>query len=272
MAGPASARELSSARELLRPDQGFGIGDLRRVAIWGIVAAGALMVAAVASTTAVGINRLMQAAGQLQEAARPTAGKPPRPFDAREGQRLAESVLLLANDRERLAERINAVEHSLESITGSIARISKAAEAAAERPAPAFPAMSAEGPPAEEATASVNTAAAAPAASRPPLPQPAPAPEPAGKSEFGLDLGTGGSIEVLRALWAKARQQHATALDGLRPIVHLRENRRTGTIELRLVAGPLPTAIAAARLCTKFTATGAACQPAPYDGQRLAAR
>jgi hypothetical protein len=50
----------------------------------------------------------------------------------------------------------------------------------------------------------------------------------------------------------------------------VREGKRPGEIELRLVAGPLGNAGAAARLCAALAAAGKACQPAVYDGQRLA--
>jgi len=41
---------------------------------------------------------------------------------------------------------------------------------------------------------------------------------------------------------------------------------------LRLVAGPLPDAGAAAQLCASLTPMGLFCQPAMYDGQHLAVR
>ena len=50
----------------------------------------------------------------------------------------------------------------------------------------------------------------------------------------------------------------------------VRESTRPGGVELRLVAGPLANASLAARLCGAFANTGAACQPAVFDGQRLA--
>jgi hypothetical protein len=177
-----------------------------------------------------------------------------------------------------LLARLTAVEHSVENVTGSVARMSKAVEeaskrtAAAERPAASLPAISVEPSPADESTASVNPAAEVHAAERLPVSPSPPASEPESKPEFGLDIGGGGTIEGLRTLWAKARQQHAAALEGLRPVVHLRESRRAGGVELRLVAGPLPSAAAAAKLCATLNAAGAACRPAVFDGQRLAAR
>ena len=95
---------------------------------------------------------------------------------------------------------------------------------------------------------------------------------PGSKTEFGLDLGGASTIEGLRALWSHGPAAARPLLEGLRPVVQLRESRAPGGIELRLVAGPLPNAAAAARLCATLTAAGAPCQPAVFDGQRLAAR
>jgi hypothetical protein len=259
--------------------------DLWRVAAWGLAAAAALTIAAFAITAAVGIDRLMQAAGQQQGVVKSTGDKPSPPLDAREGQRLAESVRLLADDRDRLLARINAVERSIDTITGSVVRMSKVVEAATERrvsasvpdrgrtaAAPSPEAPSSEAATAEESTASVD----ADAGLHPPLPVPLPQARPASdqtaKTEFGLDIGGGGTLAGLRTLWATARQRYPTVLNGLRPVVHLRDSRRAGGIELRLVAGPLPNAAAAARLCATLNAAGAACQPAVFDGQQLAAR
>ena len=307
--GKRSVAESTGSAERAQFGATFGMGELWRVAIWGLAAATALSVAAFASTTTVGTDRLMQAAGQLQEVIRPTANKPLRPLNAREGQRLAESIQTLAEDRERLHARIGALEQSIDNVTGSLARMSKTLEAAVERPASAAAeqtapaaaapapvssstpaaaptptqtsqtpaptptaAPSADVPPLEDSTASVNAAVGQQAPVRVPVPRSPPAPDPQAKAEFGLDIGGGVSIEGLRALWSKARQQHAPMLEGLRPVVHLRESRRSGGIELRLVAGPLPSAAAAARLCATLNAAGTPCRPAVYDGQRLAAR
>jgi hypothetical protein len=50
----------------------------------------------------------------------------------------------------------------------------------------------------------------------------------------------------------------------------IREGAKPGMLELRLVAGPLGNAVAAARMCATLTAAGLTCQPAIFDGQRLA--
>jgi hypothetical protein len=92
------------------------------------------------------------------------------------------------------------------------------------------------------------------------------------KIEFGLDIGGAGSIAGLRTLWATALRRHASQLEGLEPIVHMRERPKPAGPELRLVAGPIANAATAARLCAAIAAAGALCQPALYDGQRLALR
>ena len=93
------------------------------------------------------------------------------------------------------------------------------------------------------------------------------------KTEFGVDLGGDRTVDALRALWTSLRAgRHATLFAGLRPLVAIREGGKPGTMELRLVVGPLVNAGAAARLCGTLAAAGLACQPAVFDGQRLALR
>jgi hypothetical protein len=99
---------------------------------------------------------------------------------------------------------------------------------------------------------------------------PAGAESVATKTEFGVDLGTNATIEGLRALWARLKANQPGLLEGLRPVMALREGQRGGAPELRLIAGPLANASVAARLCAALGAAGQACQPAVFDGQRLA--
>ena len=90
------------------------------------------------------------------------------------------------------------------------------------------------------------------------------------KTEFGVDLGGNTSIEGMRALWTNLKASQPGLLEGLRPVISLREGQKGGSLELRLVAGPLVNASIAARLCAAFATAGQACQPAVFDGQRLA--
>jgi hypothetical protein len=98
--------------------------------------------------------------------------------------------------------------------------------------------------------------------------------QPAGatRTEFAIDLGTEPTMDGLRARWVNLRGSHGTSLDGLRPLVSIREGARSGAMELRLVAGPLANAGAAARTCAALQAKGVNCQTTVFDGQRLALR
>ena len=90
------------------------------------------------------------------------------------------------------------------------------------------------------------------------------------KTEFGVDVGGNASIEGLRSLWGTLKSAQPALFDGLRPIIAVREGQKPGAVELRLIAGPLPNASIAARLCAALSTAGQSCQPAVFDGQRLA--
>jgi hypothetical protein len=119
-------------------------------------------------------------------------------------------------------------------------------------------------PAAGQAFASAPPAAESPAAANPAVVEPV-----ATRSEIGVDVGGGATVEALRALWASVKTSAAPLLVNLRPLVVVREVR-PGAVELRLVIGPLANATAAARLCASLAATRRACRPTVFDGQRLA--
>ena len=151
----------------------------------------------------------------------PSGIKPIRPLDAREGRRLAETVRELAADRERLLARIATLEQSIDGITGSIARVEKAAKAADARsrggtaPAPSRPE--------EDVTSSVNRRPACRSCRCRRRRR-----SSVSKTEFGLDLGSATTVEALRTAWAAALRRHGTLLEGLRPVVQMRERPRAG--------------------------------------------
>jgi hypothetical protein len=196
----------------------------------------------------------------------PSGVKPIRPLDAREGHRLAETVRGLAADRERLLARIATLEQNIDGITGSIARVEKTAKAVvpAETAVPPEPTPFAK-PPDEDVTSSATPQSGGS------MPPPPPASK-ATKTEFGLDLGSASTVEALRTAWTAALRRHGMLLEGLRPLVQMRERPRPGGMEFRLIAGPIPNAATAARLCATMTGSGAVCAPAVFDGQRLAVR
>jgi hypothetical protein len=223
-----------------------------------------------------------------------------------ETRRLAEVVRTLRADRERLMARINTLERNLDEVTDSLAHVRAAAAspppsnsavasagAAAITPVQPAPVTSPAPSPAAAASQPSSDAAWTAAVSRPPaamLPSPAPWTPPTqtastsanpheivtgslpARTEVGVDLGGGSNIEALRALWTSIRGKHPALIDGLRPVVSIRDGARPGEVELRLVAGPLLNAATAARLCNSLSALGLACQPALFEGQRLALR
>src|SRR5712671_2618949 len=98
--------------------------------------------------------------------------------------------------------------------------------------------------------------------------EPNPAPEAAPR-EFAIDLAAASNVNALRARWGTIRGAHPALLEGLRPLVPVRESSRPGLTEFHLVAGPLPDPSVAERLCAALTAARTACKVAVFDGQRL---
>lgn len=88
------------------------------------------------------------------------------------------------------------------------------------------------------------------------------------KTEFGVDLGTASSIEGLRALWRAAQTSNKKLMAPLRPVIAIKERSGLG-MQLRLVAGPLTDAAAAARICAVLSENDRPCETAFFDGQRL---
>src|SRR5439155_24089131 len=104
-----------------------------------------------------------------------------------------------------------------------------------------------------EPTPALNTPAPVPTPRPAPQTQ-APLPEPvSGRTEFGIDLGSATTVEGLRVLWINAKARHGGLLEGLRPVMTVRDHARPGGVELRLLAGPLTNATAAARLGAALT-------------------
>lgn len=266
------------------PVRRFEMRDFWRVAFWGVTAAGAVVVTLFVSTTDRGHDRLMAAATHLrllpQKQTPAPVAQAPRPVENAETKQLAEAVKSLAADRDRLLARLNTLERTLD-VTGAVPRTPEPSQTLqAIPPAPPAP------PPqiAQPESVSVQTVLPRPSpqASTPaPQTQAAVTPEPADaatapppasptRSQFGVDLGSATSVEGLRVLWTNAKSKYGGLLEGLRPVMLVRDHARPGGVELRLIAGPVANASAAARLCSAMI--GAVCQPAVYEGQRLALR
>jgi TolA-binding protein len=91
------------------------------------------------------------------------------------------------------------------------------------------------------------------------------------RTEFGVDLGAANSIDGLRALWRGLLKSNA-ALASLRPIIVVKERNNGLGMQLRLVAGPLSDAAAAAKICAALIESERACATSVFDGQRLAVK
>ena len=69
-------------------------------------------------------------------------------------------------------------------------------------------------------------------------------------TEFGVDLGGANSVAGLRALWRGLLKTRANApVVALQPIIVIKEGANGLGMQLRLVAGPLHDAGAAAKIC-----------------------
>jgi hypothetical protein len=91
------------------------------------------------------------------------------------------------------------------------------------------------------------------------------------RTEFGVDVGGANSIPGLRALWRGLTKSRANAaLAKLRPIIVIKENTNGLGMQLRLVAGPIIDAAAAAKICASLTVSDRSCSTAVFEGQRLA--
>jgi hypothetical protein len=268
---------------------------LARSLMWGGLAVVALGGAALSGHSETGAQRL---AALVQGAPAPSATRPAaptaaatRPAESDEARRLAESVRLLAADRDRLQARLDALERNLD-VTGSIPRDNSDA-ASTPTPTPSAPLPPAWSlfpstlpSPGGIPAAPIPSTGASGASPRPGTPAPTQQSDRPGgltaneqaaessmtRTEFGVDIGGHQTLEGLRALWSSIKGNHAVLFDGLRPLVAIRDGNRPGAVELRLVAGPLANAATAARLCATLSSAGVACQPTVFDGQRLALR
>jgi hypothetical protein len=89
------------------------------------------------------------------------------------------------------------------------------------------------------------------------------------RTEFAVDLGTANSVNGLRALWRGLLKSNASLAE-LHPIIVIKEGNTGLGMQLRLAAGPLRDAAAAAKICAALVEGKRICETTVYDGQRLA--
>jgi SPOR domain len=277
----------------LDDDEGWRLSArARQPTLWGAAALAAVAMAVAAASTEFGSQRLSQVLWLAPEPSPPRMTSRQASFEpGADMKRISEAIRSLAADRDRLQARVSTLEHIVEDATGAIpvavgGHPNEPNSLASPSTVMAY------------ASGSIDTSVASPAnpppiASRTPLvpisdlsrfgaptaanhdgagasEETGPVGSVATKTEFGVDLGSAPSMAGLRGLWQSLKEAHEPLFDGLRPVMALREGTRPGTIELRLVAGPLANAGAAARLCANLSAAGLGCQATVFDGQRLA--
>ena len=128
-----------------------------------------------------------------------------------------------------------------------------------------LPKIEASAPPPDDATVSAK-------ASEQAEPDPTPAaPELVAKrTEFGVDVGGANSVPGLRALWRGLLKYRANAaLATLQPVIVIKENNKGYGMQMRLVAGPIRDAAAAAKICASLTVGDRGCTTTVFEGQRL---
>ena len=278
-----------------RENDGFEDVGLVRLTTWATTAAVALTVAALASLSSVGSERMAGALAALYSTPSRTLAQQQADI---ENQRrgLNEALRLLASDRDRLMTRVGSLERNLDDITGSIksqvaARSLPDEHSFKDMPAPeSRPAISTETPakppalpdwmanapqPWPSPSSGIEFAPGPPAwapqgarTSALPAQSAAPGATVVSRTEFGIDIGSGADIEEVRALWNTARTQHGKLFGKLRPVI-VRTEDRAGHADYRLVIGPIANAAAAARLCATLGAADVTCATRPYQGERL---
>jgi hypothetical protein len=251
----------------------FTMRNLWRMTLWGAAAAITLFFAVLTTRSEVGSQRL--AAGFSSPRNTPTQFAA-RSSDAQaETNRLTAAVHDLTAENSQLKSRLSAIEQNMDDITGSVTRQIEAAKA--QTPV-AWPADASPGPLTPALIASIVAAAAltpgdfgVPLPSHPPTaPPPAGTPTSSAATQYGVDIGSAVSIQMLRAHWLGIRSAHAALFEGLTPTVMLREIPQSKRVELRLVVGPLANSAAASSLCASLAASRLFCQPTLFDRQHVA--
>ncbi|MGB6750713.1 MAG: hypothetical protein WBE51_22105 [Xanthobacteraceae bacterium] len=245
------------------PKRVFTMQGLRRLAVWGAAAASAVLVVVLASRSEVAAERFALILHHPKPAAAPV-------FDAQAATaQLAEAVQGLKANDEQLQSRLAAVEHDVDDVTGTITKQIQAAAASRHEDGPSLAATalaSASIAPVDILPAPASAVLPATIKTEPEIAAPPP------KTAFGVDIGSGLTLQALRMRWAAIRTAHPQFFESLEPIISVREVPHTNKIELRLVAGPIAQPGAAAQLCAQLAALGLYCQPTIYDGQHLALR
>ena len=237
---------------------------LQRGMLWAAAAAGALLIALVTSRSDVAIDRIaLVLHGRTPAAA--------QPFDAQAAtERLAEAVRGLAAQNEQIQSRLAAVEHDMDDMTGSITKQLQAAETQRTEDGPSVAATAAVTASmaatldmpltdAALAPATINTAAEAALQAYP-------------RTEFGVDIGSGLTIQALRMRWMAIRTAHPDcSTASIRSSASRKFRTRTAS-SCAWWPGPSRNPERRRSSRSALTRLGMFCQPTIFDGQHLALR
>jgi hypothetical protein len=246
---------------------------LWRQAGWALAAAAALSVAVLSGRDEAAPQRLAVFFSSLHAQSASS-------FDAEAAARqLAQALRSLADDRDRLATRLNAFEREMHDMSAGMKQQIEAAKTDAIKTAKQAPPWPESAPPVPMTLADVavmvkrispapaSTAEQAPAITA----EQASADATASVGQpYGADLGTAATIKTLHQRWATLRTAHPQLFEGVQPVVSVKQNPRSGRTELHLIVGPYANAETAAQFCDFVVPFHVTCQPAMFDGSRLA--
>jgi len=87
------------------------------------------------------------------------------------------------------------------------------------------------------------------------------------KTEIGVRLANGPSVDALRLSWSLLAERHADTLGALAP--RYTESRSGSPTPFELLAGPVKNSAEARRICSTMHKRGIACEIGPYTGNAL---
>ena len=210
---------------------------LWRQAGWGLAAATALGIAVLGSRDDDAPQRFAALFSSLRSQEQPAAHS----FDAEAAARqLAQALRSLADDRDKLATRLNALDREMRDVSGAIKQQIEAAKSEAIKTAKQAPPWPESVPPVPMTLADVavmvKTVSPAPAgAAEPPSPsvatsatntdEHAPPDTTASLGQaYGADLGTASTMKTLHHRWASLRAAHPQLFEGIQPVVSVKQN------------------------------------------------
>ena len=192
----------------------------------------------------------------------------------------------LADDRDKLAARLGALDREMRDMSGAIKQQIEAAKTEAIKTAKQAPPWPESAPPVPMTLADVavmvKTVSPAPGSTAEPpsstaatgsnnTDEHAPPDTTASLGQaYGVDLGAASTMKTLHHRWVSLRTAHPQLFEGVQPVVSVKQNPRTGRTELHLIVGPYANAETAGQFCDFVVPFHVNCQPAMFDGSRLA--